>query len=168
MKIPRSLPQFEKFPALFITSGEYEAHFHVALKGNFKRVHVIKMAPREEAKEKQAFVGHKPGMQSLSAFSHKGSYDKDLKMKFARSVHEKIKDLISEHELEEIYLFTPKYAVKRILNTLSKSELEKVRMQFYKEYTKDNPLKLIESFAEELENIQKITMETPRKQIVLG
>ncbi|EKD46572.1 MAG: hypothetical protein ACD_67C00168G0001, partial [uncultured bacterium] len=90
MKIPKALPQFERFPALFIASGEYEAHFHIASKGNFERTDVIKMSPRDDAKEKQAFVGHKAGMQSLSAVSHRGSYTQDLKLKFARGVHEKI------------------------------------------------------------------------------
>lgn len=167
MKIPRSLPQFEKFPALFLTSGEYEAHFHIALKGEFESVHIIKMAPREEAKEKQAFVGHKSGMQSLSAVSNKGSYVNELKLRFARSVQEKIKDLIDEHTLDEIYLFAPKYAAKRIMDALTDQQRKKVRMQFYKEYTKNDPLELLEAFEDEIANIQKIATESPQEQVIL-
>lgn len=167
MKIPKTLPQFERFPALFITSGEYEAHFFVAFRGEVESTHVIKMAPRDEAKEKQAFVGHKAGMQSLSAVSHRGNYLEDLKQKFAREVHKTIHDFIAEYKLEEIYVFAPKYVIRRIMDCLDKSEQKKVRMQFYKEYIKESPLKLIELFELEIENIQKMAIATPMKEMIL-
>lgn len=161
MKISQKLPQFERFPALFITSGEYEAHFYLAFSGEIEEKNVIKMSPRDEAKEKQAFTGHKAGMMDLSSVTHHGNYIEDLKMKFARSVHESIHDLISEYKLEEIYLFAPKYVAKRLLSGLDKSEQKKVRMQFYKEYTKYSPINLIESFQKELGEIQRFITQTP-------
>lgn len=161
MKIPQKLPQFELFPALFITSGEYEVRFYIAFKGEINENESIKMSPRDEAKEKQAFTGHKAGMQDLTSVSHHGNYIEDLKRKFSRKVHAKIHDLIAEYKLEEIYIFAPKYVTRRILDGLDKSEQKKVRMQFYKEYTKYSPLNLLESFRKEVEDIQKAVILSP-------
>lgn len=167
MEIPRTLPQFEKFPALFVASGEYEAHFLIALNGKIEQIKAIKMSPREDAKEKQAFVGHKAGMQSLSSVSHHGNYVADLKMKFVQSMHETIHALIAEYKLEEIYIFAPKYVIQKVISSLDKSEQKKVRMRFYKEYIKDNPLKLIELINLEFENIQKVATKNPKEPILL-
>lgn len=161
MKISKSLPQFERFPALFITSGEYEAHFYLAFKGEVNEKNVIKMAPRDEAKEKQAFTGHKAGMMDLTSVSHHGNYIEDLKMRFVRNVHGVIHDLLADYKLEEIYIFAPKYVTRRILDGLDKAEQKKVRMQFYKEYTKYSPINLIETFQKEIETIQKLATQTP-------
>jgi len=152
-QIPRNLPQFEK-PALFVSSGEYEANFYLVFMGKMIKKEQIKMPPREEAKEKQGFVGRKGGMQSLSAVSHHGAYIEDLKKKFQKIVHRKIHDFIAEFKLEEIYLFAPRYASKRIIDGLDKSEQKKVRMKFFKELTKINPLEMIKIFQKELEKIK--------------
>ncbi|EKE18814.1 MAG: hypothetical protein ACD_9C00225G0004 [uncultured bacterium] len=167
MQISKKLPQFERYPALFISSGEYEAHFHIAFKGSFELVRTIKMEPRVEAKEKQGFEGRKAGMKSISAFSHHGRYVEDLKERFSRNVHRTIQNLILENKLNEIYLFAPKYVANRIMRELDKSQQKKVRMQFFKEYTKENPIKLIEIFESEIESMQKIATATPKKQILL-
>ncbi len=149
MKIPKSLPQFEKSPALFIASGEYEAKFYMALDGNFELWKTIKMSPREEAREKQAFTGHKTGMRDLVSLSHHGSYIEDLKRKFQKKVHEVIHDLLAEFKLREIYVFAPRYVAKRIMDCLDKAEQKKVRMEFFQEDTKSNPLLMIRKFWDE-------------------
>ena len=166
MQISKKLPQFEKFPALFITSGEYEAHFFVALQGQLERKEVLKMSPRENAKEKQGFTGHKSDMQDLTSLSHRGQYIEDLKMKFARQVHAIIHNILAQQKTEEIYIFAPKFVLVRILAGLDKNEQKKVRMQFYKEYTKENPIKLIEIFQKEIEQMQKDVTKNPKLQIL--
>lgn len=168
MQISNKFPQFERFPALFITSGEYEAHFYIAFQGKLELKEKLKMPPRENAKEKQAFVGHKGGMQSLSAVSHHGQYVQELKMKFVRNIHDIIHPILAEYQLEEIYVFAPKFVADRIIEGLDKSEQKKVRMQFYKEYTKENPIKLIEIFQKEIEKIQKEVMENPDNKILIS
>lgn len=167
MKISRELPQFEGLPALFITSGEYEAIFYVAHMGEINLKESLRMSPRDEAKEKQAFTGHKAGMKDLTSVSHHGNYIEDLKMRFARSVHKIIHDLIAEYKLEEIYLFAPKYVTVRIMNGLENEDKKKIRMQFYKEYTKESPLKLVEIFDAEVAEIQKTIMQNPEKNSIL-
>ncbi|EKE24963.1 MAG: hypothetical protein ACD_5C00342G0001 [uncultured bacterium] len=166
MQISNKFAQFESFPALFITSGEYEAHFYIAFDGKLELKEKIKMPPRENAKEKQAFEGQRVGDKILSSFTNRGRFIEDLKKKFAREVHSKIHDILAEERLEEIYIFAPRYVTKRIINSLDKQEQKKVRMQFYKEYTKENPIKLIEIFQKEIEKIQKEIMENPKKQIL--
>lgn len=166
MKISNKFPQFERFPALFITSGEYEAHFYLASKGEMKLERTLKLSPRENAKEKQAFEGQRVGDRMLSSFTNRGRYVEDLKRKFSRQAHEVIHDVLAKERLEEIYIFAPKYVARRIMDGLDKQEQKKVRMQFYKEYTKENPIKLIEIFQNEVTKIQKEIMESPRKQIL--
>lgn len=168
MQISNKYPQFESFPALFITSGEYEAHFYIAFEGKLELEKKLKMPPRENAKEKQGFVGRKGGMQSLSAVSHHGQYVQELKMNFTRNIHKIIHDILSKYHLEEIYIFAPKFVAKRIIDGLDKSEQKKVRMQFYKEYTKNNPIDLIEKFQQEIDKIQKEIMENPNKKILIS
>jgi len=159
MKIPKKLPQFEGLPVIFVASGEYEARFYVAHKGEINLKESLKMEPREEAREKQAFTGHKAGMLDLSSVSHHGNYIEDLKMKFARSVHSIIHNLIAEYKLKEIYLFAPKYVITRILDGLGAEDKKKIRMQFYKEYTKDGPLKLVRIFNAEVEAVQRNVLQ---------
>ena len=161
MQISNKLPQFERFPALFITSGEYEAHFYIAFQGKLELKKVLKMPPREEAKEKQGFTGHKAGMQDLSSLSHKGKYIDDLKMRFARNVHAIVHDILANNDMEEIYVFAPKFVMVRILAGLDKNEQKKVRMQFYNEYTKNNPIELIKIFQKEIDKIQKEIIQSP-------
>src|SRR5689334_10697581 len=90
MKISNKFPQFERFPALFIACGEYEAKLYLADNGNVDLIDSIKKNPKDEAKEKQAFVGKKSGMFGPVAVSHRGAYREDLKKKFARSMHDLI------------------------------------------------------------------------------
>lgn len=154
MQIPKNLPQFENYPTLFISSGEYEASFYLAQNGLIEKMKSIKMAPREEAKEKQAFIGRKGGMSSLSAVSHHGAYLGDLKKKFQKKVHAATHDFLAEYPIHEICLFAPRYAATRIMAGLDKSEQKKVRMQFYKEYTKSSPISLLKKFQAEIEQVK--------------
>lgn len=146
MQIPKNLPQFNELPALFVTAGEYEACFFLAHKGELKLQQEIKMPPREEAKEKQGFIGRKSGMQSFVAVSHKGRYIEDLKKKFQKKFHSIIHDVLAEFKLEEIYLFAPKYVASRMMKGLSKPEQKDVRMEFFQQDTKLNPLSMVKKF----------------------
>jgi hypothetical protein len=151
MQIPKKLPQFSKYPALFISSGEYEACFYLALNGKLMFEKSIKMAPREEAKEKQGFVGKKGGRYGLAAVSHHGAYVEDLKKKFKASVHAMVHEIIAKQNIKEIFIFAPTYVSRRIINGLEKSEQQKVRMKFNCEITKLNPLEMVKIFWKEAE-----------------
>ncbi|EKE19443.1 MAG: hypothetical protein ACD_9C00016G0002 [uncultured bacterium] len=151
MIISKNLPQFETSPSLFIVSGDYEALFYFAFKGNILLKEKIRMAPREEAKEKQAFVGHKSGMRSLSAVSHEGKYDNDLKLKFAQKVIQTTNELINQYEIKDLYIFSPKYVSNRLLKGLNKSDKEKVLLRFWGEYTKESPFDLIRMIKSKFE-----------------
>lgn len=148
MQIPRDLPQFEKLPALFVTSGEYEARFYLAGSGMLTLIKSIRMLPRENAREKQAFIGAKNGRWGLGAVSHHGAYLEDLKKKFTKKFHEELSELIDKHALREVYLFAPKYVSNRLTIKLSKPERQDIRMQFYQEDTKTNPLDMIKQMWE--------------------
>lgn len=148
MKIPKNLAQFSRRAALFLASGEYEAKFYLALNGEIGLIKTLKMPPREEAREKQAFVGTKSGRFGLAAVSHKGSYIEDLKKKFAREVHGVIHDILAKYDLKEIHFFSPRFVSERVIQKLDKAERKKVRLIISKEFTKKNPLEMIKILTE--------------------
>lgn len=143
MHIPKDLPQFETLPALFITSGEYEACFYVAQKGTLTLTEEVSLPPRKNANEKQAFVGTKNGRWGLGAVSHHGAYIEDLKRKFTKRFHEILTDLIRQYGSKEIYLFAPRHVANRVTKKFLKPEQDEVRMRFYQEETKVNPLIMV-------------------------
>jgi hypothetical protein len=149
MQIPKNLPQFDRNPALFVASGEYETKFYLAFHGTLILKENIKMPPREEAREKQGFITYaaKPG--GTGAVGHHGAYVEDLKRKFARKFHSITHNLLAEFKPQEIYLFTPRFVAERIMEKLDKAERKKVKMIIGKEYTKVNPLVMLEIFWKE-------------------
>lgn len=151
-KIPKNLPQFEKLAALFISAGEYEAKFYVALDGKINNETEIKLPPREEAKDKQGFIGKRATRPNLASVSNRGRYNEDLKRKYADKIHKVIHDMIAKYKLKEIYITAPKYVSNRIIRNLDKEEKKKVRMKFYHQYTKLNPLKMLIFFNEQEQN----------------
>ncbi len=168
MKIPKNLPQFEKYPALFAASGEYEAKFYVAYKGNLELKKTLKMPPREEAREKQGFITSSSAPAGLGAVGHKGSYIEDLKKKFAKKIHTAIHDLNADYHLNEIYFFAPRYVVDRAIKKLDKAEQKKIRMKFYIECAKTSPLEMIKTFWKEAQSAiaSKIKLKTEEEEIL--
>ena len=155
MKIPKIMAQFDQRPALFMASGEYEAKFYLALNGEISLINTLKMPPREEAREKQAFVGIKGGRYGLAAVSHKGGYIEDLKKKFARKVHGVIHDILAKYDIMEIHFFTPRFVSERVIQKLDKSERKKVKLIISKEFTKKNPLEMIKILSQQEEQLTK-------------
>ncbi len=169
MQIPKNLPQFENYPVLFLSAGEYNAHFYLALNGKVEEIDSIKMSPRDNAKEKQAFVGRKTGMINLESISHHGAYIEDLKSKFKRKVCQNIHNILATYpKMKEIILFAPSYSANRILEKLNQPEKKKVRMVFYNEYAKTNPLDLIKTFEKESQKMtaKKVSLNPEEKKIL--
>jgi hypothetical protein len=165
MQIPRNLPQFETNPALFITSGEYEAKFYLAFYGALNLKEDVKMPPREEAREKQGFITYAPKPGGTGAVGHHGAYVQDLKRKFARKVHSVIHGLLAEFKPQEIYLFTPRFVAERLIEKLDKAERKKIKMIIGKEYTKVSPLVMLRVFQKE-ERASVFPKEKPKKEAV--
>lgn len=153
MQIPKKLPQFEK-PALFIASGEYEASFWLAFHGMLVKKEQLRLNPREEAKEKQGYIFRSKGKE-LGATTHHERYREELKKKFQKRIHRLIHDFIAEYKLDELFLFAPNHIIQNILRGLEKTEQRKVRMKFGKEYTKKDPLKMLQEVEKEFQKSAK-------------
>ncbi len=162
MQISKKLPQFENYPVLFVASGEFDARFYIALDGEITEERRIKMPPREEAREKQEFIKESKG-KDVGATSHRERYIEDLKKKFQKKVHRAIHEFIAEYKLQEIYIFSPEYALEKELGSLDKSERKKVRMKFSSEITKISPIEMIREFWEESQ--KAIEVRPPLKEI---
>ena len=151
MKIPKALPQFKDYPTLFLVSGEFEAKFYVAKNGEISENDSFALNPREEAKEKQAFVGKKGGMQSFSAVSHHGRYIEDLKERFAKKLRDMTEDVSNKESIREIHVFAPGYVESRISKKISKGSMAMVKSTHDGQYLRENPLQLLEMMKKELE-----------------
>ena len=167
MKISKKLPQFDGEAALFMSCGEYEAHFYIAHKGELNETKILKMPPRVEAKEKQGFIRQRGSRPNLASVSHGGRHVIDLRAKYSRLIRNIIHDFILEFKIREIYIFAPKYVMSRIINELPHKEKQTVRMQFYKEYIKENPIKLIEVFNNEIQAMHTMAIKNPEKPPIL-
>ncbi|HEX7586250.1 MAG TPA: hypothetical protein VF390_01290 [Patescibacteria group bacterium] len=131
--IPKNLPQFSDSPSLFISSGEYEAHFYLAHQGILEELESFKMPPREE----------------------------DLKRKFQARVNYAIHSLVDEYQFHSIYLFSPEYVAKRIIKGLEPNEEEKIKMKFFGEFIKLHPLKLLKMFWKQIELLISVSIMPP-------
>lgn len=162
MQIPKNLPQFEKKPALFVASGEYEAKFYLALNGLLELKNAIKMPPREEAREKQGFITSSEAPAGFGAVGHHGRYVEDLKKKFARHIHSAIHDLLAQYKPQEIHFFAPRYVFDRAVEKLDKAERKKVKLVVNKEYTKTSPLEMLKILQKMEANL--VTPKMPPKK----
>ena len=151
MKIPKDLSQFKDTPTLFLVSGEFEAKFYVAGNGEISETGSFVLNPREEAKEKQAFVGKKGGMQSFSAVSHHGRYIEDLKERFLRKLRDSVDEISNREKIKSIYIFAPGHAESRINEKLSKEARDKVTHTHEGQYLRESPLHLLEMMKKQLE-----------------
>lgn len=158
--IPKNLPQFSDSPSLFISSGEYEAHFYLAHQGTLEEVESFKMPPREEARGKQAFIGASQ-TKALGAVTHHGAYVEELKRKFQARVDYTIHNLLDEYQFQNIYLFSPEYVAKRIIKGLEPNEEEKIKMKFFGEFIKLHPLKLLKMFWKQIELLISVSIVPP-------
>ncbi len=159
MKIPQKLPQFEKLPVLFITTGSYTAKIYIAKNGFLTLVRNIEISPRQETFGKPIFMGKKSKKQNLSTFSNKGRCIENLKRKFTKAVHTAIHDILAEYgrkNIKEIYIFSPNYVLKKIEGVLDKEERKKIRMKFACETIKNNPLEMISTVWNENQKAIKI------------
>lgn len=168
MKISKTLPQFENSPALFLVSGEYEAHFYVAKDGIIEEKKSIKHSPRENAKEKQGFITASHGPSGIGAVSHHGAYVEDLKRKFIKEVHQAIDDLVIDEKIKNIYFFAPRYVDQRLFKEIPHYEQVKIKMEFHGEYIHENPMKIIRLFQEELEKGRPKIIYTKEEQKILS
>ena len=151
MKIPKSLSQFKDTPTLFLVSGEFEAKFYVATDGEISDKDFFALDPREEAKEKQAFVGKKGGMQSLSAVSHHGRYIEDLKEKVLKKISAVVDDISYKENVRNIHIFAPAQTENRISGKLSKEAKDRIKDIHTGHYLKETPLFFIEMLKKDLE-----------------
>ncbi len=166
MQIPQNLYQFKKTPVLLVVSGEFEVKFYVISNNNISEENFFELNPREEAREKQAFVGKKGGMQSLSAISHHDRYIEDLKEKFLKKLREAIDEICTKKNIENIYFFLPNYTENKIIESLSKDSIDKLLDVFQGNFVKENPLKLIEIIKNKKnESIKNLSFSKEEKYI---
>lgn len=169
MKIPKDLLQFENTPTLFMVSGEFEVKFYIADNGEISESKSFALNPREEAKEKQGFVGKKGGMQSFSAVSHHGRYIEDLKGKFLRKLRDSVDEISNKEKIKFMHIFAPGYAESRISEILSKEARDKVASMHEGQYLRESPLHLLRMMQQELEEARStrhIHLSKEEKQII--
>lgn len=168
MHIPKKFSQFENYPTLFVVSGEYEALFYLAQNSTLKKVRELKLNPREEAKEKQGFVGKKGGMQDLSSVSHHERYLKELKKKFHHQLDFLTTNLRQTYSVREINLLAPKHGAQMILKNFSPANKKRLYFTIYGTHTKKTPVEILELFSQEISKMHEFAIhEHIPKTVVL-
>ena len=150
MKISKTLPQFEGYPALFVISGEFEARLVLAKDGQVEELPGLGMNPREEAKEKQGFIS-KSGGKSLGAVSHHERYIEDLKKEFRKKLSSMVHDLAITKGLKEICVIAPKHAAGALRKDLGGVERSLLHLTIHGLHTRKPVNEIIELYKNEID-----------------
>jgi hypothetical protein len=144
VKIPHRLPQFEDGAALLLVSGEFEARFYVAHRGEVEERRAIRHVPREETVGKDwGFAKGSSATPSSGAVSAQGERRLNLRKKFQEEVARSVDEMAGYGEVKEIYFFAPSHVAGQILDRLEKHTREKITRTFDGEYVKEGPLEAL-------------------------
>jgi hypothetical protein len=152
MQISNKLNQFNQYPTLFIVTGDFEAHLHLAQNGSFNQLDSLVLHPREEAKEKQGFIHASKGAL-LGAVSHRENYREDLKVKFAKQLNGKVFDLIHSRQIKDICLFAPRHSANFLKTHFHDEIKKKIHAIIYGEYTKLKTEELIKFYERQIQQM---------------
>lgn len=152
MQITNKLNQFKAYPTLFIVTGDFEAHLHLAQNGTFEQIDSVILHPREEAKEKQGFIHASKGAL-LGAVSHRENYREDLKVKFSKQLNHKVFDIIHSRQIKDICLFAPKHSANMLKNNFRDEIKRKLHAIIYGEYTKLKAEDLIKLYERQMQQM---------------
>lgn len=152
MKIPNTLPRFEKQPTLLVVSGDFETHLYLASDGQLTAIGSVALNPREEAKEKQGFISRTHG-QELGAVSHHERYLEDLKIRMHAAIRQAVDIAAGKYSIKEICLAAPRHSADAIAKGLSKEAQRKLAARIYGNYTKKHPLEVLQIISDELQKM---------------
>lgn len=165
MKIPNTLPRFERYPTLLLVSGDFETHLYLASDGQLTAVGSVALNPREEAKEKQGFISRSHG-QDLGAVSHHERYMEELKVRMRAAIRQAVDIAAGKYSLKEICLIAPRHSADAIAKSLSKPMQKKLAVRIYGNYTKKHPLEALRLMTEEMERMHHWAKHTHHKDSV--
>ncbi len=143
MKIPNEYPKFINKSALLIVLGREDGTLYLASNGFIDKitefgVRIPKYSDRE------GFFLRSGGGRLLGTGS---VYEPKIKMverRFLNDFSEKIKKILKENKVTEIYLFSPKFMHTYFEQEIPPKYLKMVRCKFNGNYRKNHPLELLD------------------------
>lgn len=146
MKIPESLNLKKK--SLIIVTGTREARFYSVHDGIFEEKNTIEI-PRVKYSDNEGFFARlRKGLKGGSGYAREPISD-TLDDKFIKEFKIAFTKTLDADHFEEIYLFSPDYIGKRLLETLPKDMLKIVNYAGHGNYLKLTPVEVLEMIEKE-------------------
>ncbi len=137
MKISENLPQFDNGESLLIASGDFEADFYLASKGEINKVDSF-LVERRNAEIPVGFVAAESGnIKTLKKFRHS---------EFVEEFKKHLSALLAKQPVKEIFLFAPS-EMKNELEKALPANLRKNLRVYEGNFHKEHPFKLLEKLA---------------------
>ncbi len=164
MKISNNFPQFEDEPTLIITAGWQDSKVYYAYQGEIVlnkevRVPSRKYSDREGYFETRSNV---PGV-SVKAGSVYEENKHHVREKFLNKLSGHIDDLVGEHKIKGIYLFSASEGLKSLKEEFSPEIKKLIKKSYEGNYTHYPPDKLVELIKEKRTSPVKAIKEEAKK-----
>lgn len=147
MKISNTLPQFAT-PRLLIAAGKQEACFHRAYQDKVEQVHTLKINKSEYSDREGRFDKRASGRMMHSGSAYELHDDDELTKSFTKQLAEDTTRLVTEHDIQGIYLFCPTYLANRFEAGLSPDQQSMLEYIFYGNYHHQHPFVLLSKIQE--------------------
>ena len=115
--IPQELPQFSHERAIIAITGTREAKFFSVHDGAFEEKGMIEI-PREHYSDDEGFFMRMVRGFRMGAGSEKNNLGDKLDKKFIKDFHIKLMEVLNTNHYDKIYLFSPDYIGKRLVEDL--------------------------------------------------
>lgn len=143
MQIELHLPQFNNKKALIITTGEYDAKFYLASNGFINELDLIYI-PKPQYTDREEFFEKKNDMGVYGSGSVNEPQKLYLRKKFLLELKKELDKIIAEnHEVDSLYLFSPRYMEYSIEKELSKNLKKMLIFEEFGNYFSAHPFKLL-------------------------
>ncbi len=137
MQISKNFPQFDKGAALLIVSGDFEADFYLASKGEINKVGSL-LVERRNPEIPVGFVASESGnIKTIKKFRH---------AEFIEEFKKHLLAILAQSAVKEAFLFAPA-EVKNELEKALPAKLRKNLRVYEGNFHKEHPFKLLEKLA---------------------
>ncbi|MDP3953487.1 MAG: hypothetical protein Q8P99_01540 [bacterium] len=151
MQISQELPQFEDQKILIIVTGQQEASFYIAHKGNLDKLEGLYIPPITYSDKEGYSEKRRMGMTMGTGFARENK-KQTLRNKFLSELDTHLKKIAGEHEIEKIYLFCPPYMRLSVKGVIPYPLKEKPIVSIKGDYHQQHPFKMLEKIKEAQKN----------------
>lgn len=147
MQISNKLPQFMNDVALLIVTGDKESNFFIASNGVIKKADAF-ISRRPVYSDNEGFTVSQGGNGVYQSGSVREIKKQFLWKEFLHHFIEEMKHLVNEYNITKIYLFSPDYFIKNVVEALPNDLKVKIKHTEAGNYNKLHPVELIKKIKD--------------------